>query len=375
MTQLSIFDIPLIVGTICEDLSPGNTYNCRKTSKDFHKAFLRPHWRDISIGVALIKRDLKAIEKHASWIRTLNIDYSKDEVWSTYYIDDTILPVLPALTRLTRIDMRLEMYVDPELVIGILNPLPDSVRILELDYQNNRVEEPNRTWKPNELEQICFRGEDKAENEELYLVPVIKASPELRALRIPSFSSDHPGAFMEALGQSCPNLRYLVLNKNKVGFSWGNEALYFQHIQQPLKMLRIDLAQDRYSNIVISTLLKYSAGSIQELRLHNMDGFPDEPVDQLVNQCPNLRCVYYRDNYSYQRPNMIEGKACVLGDKGLLVSGLHIDLVRHFLLSTTEDVSVPWKGFLLSSTATIVVFLPSRQDPMVRPVLSFEVLK
>ncbi|KAG9066685.1 hypothetical protein KI688_012593 [Linnemannia hyalina] len=314
MTGLSIFDIPFIIDAICENLSADDIFRCRKTSKPLHKAFLRPHWRDITVRKILTADELDTIRKHAPWIRTLTIDYPEHGVGATYDLKGTILPVLPELTLLTRIDITLDEIFNPELLFGILNVLPDSVHILEVDYEDyfdgdwkqSRVEEP---WKPNKLEHICFCGADESANEDLYLIPLIKASPELQALRIPSVSSDHVDSFMEALGESCPKLRYLVLNKHKADHSWGSEATLFDHIHQPLKMLRIDLAQDRYeSSIVISTLLKYSVDSLQELRLHNVDGLPDELLDKLVEKCQNLKVIYHRDNYSYQSANMMTGR-------------------------------------------------------------------
>ncbi|KAF9151742.1 hypothetical protein BG015_006262 [Linnemannia schmuckeri] len=251
-------------------------------------------------------------------IRTLTIDYPAEDVGATYDLKGTILPVLPELTLLTRIDITLEEIFNLGLLVGILNALPDSVRILELDYEYNfdedwkynNLEEPVLTWKPNKLERICLRGADESANEDLYLIPLIKASPELQALRIPSVSSDHVKSFMETLGKSCSKLTYLVLNKNKAGHSWGGEAPLFEYIRQPLKMLRIDLAEDKYgdSSVVISTLLEYSAESLQEVRLHNVDGLPTELLDELVERCPNLKCIYHRDNYSYQSAYMITSK-------------------------------------------------------------------
>ncbi|KAG0280366.1 hypothetical protein BGZ95_010376 [Linnemannia exigua] len=311
MTRLSIFDIPLIVDSICDNLSADDIFNCRNTSKDFHKAFLGPHMRDITIGIEVFEDDRKVIEKYASRIQTLTLDYSEDNIEATYLLEDSILPVFPALTHLTRLDIKLDVSFNPELLHGILNSLPDSLRILELDYEYYFDEDWKSlsiTWKPNKLERICLRGEDESKNEDLYLIPLIKASPELQALRIPSVSSGHVEDFMKALGQSCPKLRYLVLNKNKIPYSYGSEAFLFHYIQQPLKMLRIDLALDKYSMNVFSTILKHSANSIQEIRLHNIDGLEFDSLEQLVDECPNLECLYYRDNYSFTSSNMMTGK-------------------------------------------------------------------
>lgn len=313
MARLPIFEIPLIIDAICESLSADDIFNCRKTSKDFHKAFLRPHYRDITVRDTLLTNDLNTIRKHASWIRTLTIDYSKESVVATYDLKGTILPVLPELTWLTRINIKMETIFSSELLVGILSALPDSVRILEIDYEYwtfQSIGETALTWKPNRLERICLCGDDKSSNEDLYLIPLIKASPELQALRVPSISSDHVESFMVALGESCPKLRYLVLNKHKAGHSYGDEAYLFQHIRQPLKMLRIDLAQDRYgdSSVVLSTLLKHSADSLQELRLHNVDGLQFELLDEMVEKCPNLEEIQYRDNYSFQCANTMYGK-------------------------------------------------------------------
>ncbi|KAF9538538.1 hypothetical protein EC957_006460 [Mortierella hygrophila] len=149
-------------------------------------------------------------------------DSKTDGVGATYDFKGIILPVHPESTLLTRIDITLDEIFNPELLFGILNALPDLVLILEVDYENyfdgdwkqSRVEEP---WKPNKLKRICLCGADESANEDLYLIPLTKASLELQALRIPSISSDHDDSFMETLGESCPKLRYLVLNKHKVG--------------------------------------------------------------------------------------------------------------------------------------------------------------
>ncbi|KAK3844452.1 MAG: hypothetical protein J3R72DRAFT_438081 [Linnemannia gamsii] len=311
MTRVFIFSIPLIVDSISDNLSANDIFNCRKTSKGFYEAFLLPHWRDIRIGIEVFEDDRKAIEKHASRIQTLTLDYPKKVIAATYLLEDSILPVLPTLTRLSRLDIKLDRSFNPELLFGILNALPDSVRILELDYEYYFDEDWKKfsvTWKPNKLERICLRGEDESQNEDHYLIPLIKASPELQALRIPSLSNAHVEDAMIALGQSCPKLRYLVLNKNKIPYSYGQEATLFHYIQQPLKMLRIDLVMDKYSKVVFSTLLKHSANSLQEIRLHNMDGFEYESYQELVDGCPNLKDIYYRDNYSYTSSNMMRGK-------------------------------------------------------------------
>ncbi|KAG0285678.1 hypothetical protein BGZ96_010115 [Linnemannia gamsii] len=265
MTQLSIFEIPLIIDAICDNLSADDIFSCRKTT--------------------------------------------------TYDLESTILPVLPELTCLTRIEITMETIFSSDLLVGIFDALPDSVRILEIDYEDWRInpaEETVYTWKPkpNKLERICIRGDDESSGEDLYLIPLIKVSPELQALRVPSVSGDHVESFMRALGESCPKLRYLVLNKHKADHSYGNEAYLFEHIRQPLKMLRIDLAMDRYgdSSIVLSTLMKHSADSLQELRLHNVDGLPIEFLEDMVEKCPNLKVIYHRDNYSYQCSNMMIGR-------------------------------------------------------------------
>lgn len=317
MTGLSIFDIPFIIDAISENLSADDIFHCRKTSKRLHGAFLRPHWRDITVREILTEEELETIRKRTPWIRTLTIDYPEDSVGATYDLEDTILPVLSELTRLTRIDITLAESFNPELLVGILSALPDSVRILEVDYEyyfdadwkQIFVEKPVLTWKPTKLERICFRGNNTSAHEDVYLIPLIKASPELQALRIPSVSDDHADSFMKALGESCPKLRYLVLNKHKTDYSYGGEAYYFGYIRQPLKMLRIDLAHDRYEgSTAISTLLKYSVDSLRELRLHNVDGLPEMLLDELVEKCPNLEVIYHRDNYSYQCANMISGR-------------------------------------------------------------------
>ncbi|KAK3834804.1 MAG: hypothetical protein JOS17DRAFT_737800 [Linnemannia elongata] len=265
----------------------------------------------------LMEDELDTIRKHTLWVRNLTIDYPKDVVHATYDLEGTILPVLPELTRLTRIGIVLDESFNPELLVGILSALPDSVRILEVDYEyyfaNDWIklllEKSVLTWKPTNLERICFRGYDTSAHEDFYLIPLIKASPELQALRIPSISNDHVDSFMKTLGESCPKLRYLVLNKHKSDSSFGIEACFFGYICQPLKMLRIDLAHDKYErSIAISTLLKHSVDSLQELRLHNVDGLPESLLDELVEKCPNLEVIYHRDNYSYQCANMIWGR-------------------------------------------------------------------
>ncbi|KAF8945661.1 hypothetical protein BGZ47_002221 [Haplosporangium gracile] len=258
MPRFSIFYFPLVIDAICKDLSANAIFHCRKTSKALHKAFFRPHWKDITVREILTTNELETIRKYASWIRILTIDYPEEDIGATYDLEDTILPVLPELTLLTRMDITLEENFNLKLLVEILNASLDS--------------------KPNKLERICLRGANESANKDLYLIPLIKASSELQALRIPSVSNDHVKSFMEALGESCPKLQYLVLNKHKADHSWGSKAPLFKHIRQPLEMLRIDLTEDKYgdSSAVISTLLKYSAESLQELRLHNVDGLSTE---------------------------------------------------------------------------------------------------
>ncbi|OAQ32860.1 hypothetical protein K457DRAFT_15935 [Linnemannia elongata AG-77] len=188
----------------------------------------------------------------------LNIIDAIYDVCAIYDLEVTILPVLSELTLLTRIDITLDEIFNPELLVGILNTLPESVRILKVDYEDYFYGD----WRQSHIKD--------------------PASPELQALRIPSVSYDHVNSFMEALDNSCPKLRYLVLNKHKAGHSWDDEAYLFDHIRQPLKMLRIDLAQDRHeSSIVISTMLKYSVDFLQDLRFHNAGGLPTALLDEL----------------------------------------------------------------------------------------------
>ncbi|KAF9923373.1 hypothetical protein FBU30_006555, partial [Linnemannia zychae] len=271
MTERTIFDIPLIVDAICHNLSAEDIFKCRKICKKLYENFLRPHWRDITISRELTNKDLKTIRNHAQWIHTLTINYSDDIAGTTYILGSTILPVLPNMTVLERIDVVVEYGFNCDFLVQMMCNLPDSVKTLEIDYEeifegdleSYRKSHSNLTWKTNKLERICFRGGDTSSNEDLYLIPLIKASPNLKALRIPSVNSEYAEDFMIALGKSNPNLRYLVLNKNKANHSWGYEALYFKYIHQPLKMLRIDMAQDKDGkNIVVDTLLEYSDQSI-----------------------------------------------------------------------------------------------------------------
>ncbi|KAF9340718.1 hypothetical protein BGZ91_000596, partial [Linnemannia elongata] len=226
----------------------------------------------ITVRELLTTDELDTIRKHAPWIRTLTINYPVDDVCAIYDLEVTILPVLSELTLLTRIDITLDEIFNPELLVGILNTLPESVRILKVDYEDyfygdwrqSHIKDPGLTWKPYKLEQ-----------------PMFPRFP-LQALRNPSVSYDHVNSFMEALGNSCPKLTCLVLNKHKAGHSWDDEAYLFDHIRQPLKMLRIDLAQDRHeSSIVISTMLKYSVDFLQDLRFHNADGVSTALLDEL----------------------------------------------------------------------------------------------
>ncbi|KAG0307152.1 hypothetical protein BGZ97_000501, partial [Linnemannia gamsii] len=64
------------------------------------------------------------------------INYSENSVRATYFLEDTIPPVLSELICLTRIDIILETIFSSELLAGILKALPDSVRILEMDYED-----------------------------------------------------------------------------------------------------------------------------------------------------------------------------------------------------------------------------------------------
>ncbi|KAF9090345.1 hypothetical protein BGX29_011535 [Mortierella sp. GBA35] len=305
MTKLSIFDIPLIVDTICNDLSVRDIHNCRKASKSLRQAFLRARWRDIVIQEALTDQDLKTIAQYAPWIRTLKIDYFASELsTTTYNIEGTILPVLPKLTLLTRVDMEVPEKFNPGLLFDILMALPESVRILELGFNQHfnfgwmylHVDKRTVSWKPNKLKRIYLHGHGNSGFEDLYLISLIKSSPELQALRIPCVSDECAEEFMMTLGKSCPKLRYLYLNKTRGGSTYGAEAMYFKHIKQPLKVLRIDLAQDGIEKVVISTLLSHSAHSLRELRFHNMKDVPNEYLEELVEKCPNLEYIFYRPN-------------------------------------------------------------------------------
>jgi len=149
MTGLSIFDIPIVIDAICENLSADDVFRCRKTSKHLHNAFLRPHWRDITVPELLTADELDTIRNHAPWIRTLTIDHPKDDVCATYDLGVTILPVLPELTLLTRIDITLDEIFNPKLLVGVLNALPDSVRILEVDYEDYFYGD----WKQSHVEE------------------------------------------------------------------------------------------------------------------------------------------------------------------------------------------------------------------------------
>lgn len=164
MTGLSIFEILNIIDAICENLSATTSFAAGKTSKHLHSVFLRPHWRDITVRELLTMDELDTIRKHAPWIRTLTINYPVDDVCAIYDLEVTILPVLSELTILTRIDITLDEIFNPELLVGILNTLPESVRILKVDYEDyfygdwrqSHIKDPGLTWKTYKLEQPLF---------------------------------------------------------------------------------------------------------------------------------------------------------------------------------------------------------------------------
>lgn len=95
----------------------------------------------------------------------------------------------------------------------------------------------------------------------------------------------------------------LRLNRQYGAATFGEEWASFQHVQLPLKFLRVDLRFDNI-NRVLSTLERYASESLEELRLENVEDKPEEWIDHLVGRCKKRKTLKYRLHYTSQSPMM-----------------------------------------------------------------------
>ncbi|CAO3565938.1 unnamed protein product [Mortierella alpina] len=352
--SITIFDISLLVDSICSSLDRHDIVRCRRVCKAWNAAFAVNSWRTVWLlkkgtPVPHTTRPATAtglIRSNAHWIRSLGLslfdstfqgstctnleglgcsydggpgaETNTDEsslalLWqnrglralgfSLYesHVRRHVLPNLPRLIQLRTLFITLNCTFrsDFSLFLDILQLLPPS--LLELTVATNHIsgwkqsdEEvtaPSSTWKPCAIRLLDIRSF----NSNIHLlIPFVEACPRLRCLELPIGS--HADELLTTLATSCPQLSWLKLKS--VPRSVSSDYNDFRNMPQRFTDLSLNIYNDMLNN-VIRTVLARSTATLQELCLENAQGHRGRDVPLILRSCPELRVLRvhaFRDN-------------------------------------------------------------------------------
>ncbi|KAF9956045.1 hypothetical protein BGZ72_003071 [Mortierella alpina] len=347
--SISIFDISLLVDSICYALRTCDIVNCRKVCKAWNAAFASHEWRSVWLykrfayiplpTIPLTTLYSGMIRDNARWIRSLQIalhdtfledscctnlqqlvciyrkgsisQASLDEsslalLWRnnglkllnldfyTSHVRRHVLPNLPCLTVLQSLTIRLSdaLVNDYDLFLDVLQNLPPTLQDLTLENMSSEVLTTSpRTWKPSAIRRFVLypMSHGKARH---FLLPFLRSCPQLERLSLPSTSTSCAEQLVGTLASSCPRLFWLDLNSQRLASRpFGVECVYFARMHQKISVLSLDVYNDS-KNVVVSTLLARSAATLRELYLISATQVRSLDVAALLRACKELRILH-----------------------------------------------------------------------------------
>ncbi|KAF9962911.1 hypothetical protein BGZ70_007799 [Mortierella alpina] len=204
--------------------------------------------------------------------------------------------------------------IDNALFEGILQSLPPSLQDFNLQIMVkwgcntlSAALAPSRSWTFPAIRRVTIttrsRGYESRSYEPRIILSILRSCPQLEELTIPAISPDHAKDLMRTLATACPRLSRLKLDAPQLATNVpGNECLYFPQLQQTFSVLWLDIYNDR-ENVVLPTILAYSAGTLQELSLTNAAWLKSLDMAVILRSCPKLRFLKVQDFYGeVERP-------------------------------------------------------------------------
>ena len=361
---ISIFDISLLMDSICCELHTCDIVNCRRVCKAWNAAFAAYEWRHVHLNRRLpefeyvyshMKRtrspydplsamDIKLIRDRSQWISALEISlfdtllkgslcttlqrlacfHDRDEPMNSSVEDSSlallcknrglkeleldfydshvrryVVPNLPRLTHLQSLRLALdrELLGDVALFLDVLQSIPPSLQVLDLQVVSDNAwhgfsdisTHPLRTWEPSAIRDFTFRA-SIGHCEPYFLLPFLRSCPQLERLFLPASSSNYVEEVMRTLAASFPQLSSLTIDPRQ-GRPFGTECAYFAQMRYKFSVLSLDIHSD-IKNVVVSTLLAHSAGTLQELRLKFPSRLPSLDAVMILRTCPELRVLH-----------------------------------------------------------------------------------